>query len=85
MPDNFLQVRVVTPDGTHITGVRVDEDTFTIQLRDASDRLYSFRKEELRELHEDWGKSPMPGYRGVFTESELRDVVAYLLSLEGAR
>ena len=34
MPDNFLQVRVVTRDGTEeITGARMDEDVFTIQLR----------------------------------------------------
>jgi len=84
MPDNFLQVRVVTPDGTKITGVRVNEDAFTIQLRDASDRLYSFRKEELRELHKDWGKSPMPSYRALLSEFEIRDLVAYLVSLRGS-
>jgi putative heme-binding domain-containing protein len=83
MPDNFLQVRVVTADGRQLTGVRVNEDTFTIQIRDSSDRLYSFRKEELHELHEDWGKSPMPNYRGVLSDSELQDVVAYLVSLKG--
>jgi putative heme-binding domain-containing protein len=84
MPDNFLQVRVVTRDGSRITGVRVNEDTFTIQIRDFSDRLYSFRKEELRELREDWGRSPMPSYRDVLSESEVRDVIAYLISLKGA-
>lgn len=84
MPDNFLRVRVVTRDGRQITGIRVNEDTFTIQIRDYSDRLYSFRKEELREFHKDWGKSPMPSYRGVLSDSEIRDVIAYLVSLEGA-
>jgi cytochrome c oxidase cbb3-type subunit III len=83
MPDNFLLVRVVTGDGRQLTGVRVNEDTFTIQVRDFSDRLYSFRKEELRELHKDWGKSPMPSYRGVLSDSELQDVMAYLISLKG--
>jgi len=82
-PDNFLLVRVVTKDGKAITGVRVDEDTFTIQLRDSMDRVYSFRKDELRELHKDWGKSPMPSYKDVFSESELQDLVAYLASLQG--
>jgi cytochrome c oxidase cbb3-type subunit III len=85
MPDNFLQVRVVTRDGTTITGVRMDEDTFTIQIRDFADRIYSFRKEELQELEEDWGKSPMPGYRGRLSETEVRDLIAYLASLQGAR
>lgn len=84
MPDNFLQVRVVTQDGGKITGIRVNEDTFTIQIRDYSDRVYSFRKEELRELHKDWGKSPMPSYRGVLSDSETQDLIAYLISLRGA-
>lgn len=84
MPDNFLQVRVVTRDGRRITGLRVDEDTFTIQIRDYGDRLYSFRKDALLELHRDWGKSPMPSYRNILSESEIRDMIAYLMSLQGA-
>ncbi len=84
MPDNFVQVRVVTLAGKTITGVRVDEDAFTIQLRDYSDRLYSFRKDELRELRKDWGKTPMPGYRGTLNDTEVRDLVAYLTTLRGA-
>jgi cytochrome c oxidase cbb3-type subunit 3 len=81
MPDNFLQVRVVTQDGAQITGARADEDAFTIQLRDYTGRLYSFRKAELRELHKDWGKTPMPSYRGQLSEVEIQDLVAYLASL----
>ena len=85
MPDNFLQVRAVTRDGKTITGVRMDEDTFTIQIRDFSDHIYSFRKDELQDLHEDWGKSPMPGYRGRLSETELHDLISYLTSLRGTR
>jgi putative heme-binding domain-containing protein len=85
LPDNFLQVRVVTRAGKSITGLRIDEDAFTIQLRDYDDRFYSFRKDELRELKKDWGKTPMPGYRGVLSETELRDVVAYLSTLRGSQ
>jgi cytochrome c oxidase cbb3-type subunit III len=83
IPDNFLQIRMVTIDGRRITGARVNEDTFSIQIRDASGRIHSFFKEELRELHKDWGKSPMPSYRGVLSEAELEDVAAYLSSLRG--
>jgi mono/diheme cytochrome c family protein len=83
--DNFLQVRVVTKDGQRLKGVRVNEDTFTIQLREASGRVYSFFKSELSELHKDWGKSPMPSYRDVYSKEELDDVVAYLLSLRGEK
>ena len=84
MPDNFLRVRALTADGKQVTGVRVNEDTFTIQIRDDSDRLFSFRKDELKELSKDWGKSSMPSYRGILSEPELQDLVAYLASLRGA-
>ncbi len=84
MPDNYLRVRVVTSDGQQIAGARIDEDTFTIQIRDDASRIYSFRKDALKELHEDWGKSPMPSYRGVLSDAELGDVLAYLTSLTGA-
>lgn len=84
MPDNFLQVRVVTADGKRLTGVRLNEDLLSIQLRDHSGGLYSFLKSELRELHKDWGKSPMPSYRSIFTETEIEHLVAYLISLRGA-
>ncbi|MGH9852103.1 MAG: c-type cytochrome [Blastocatellia bacterium] len=85
IPDNFLQVRVVTKDGRRITGARLNEDPFSIQLRDLSGRIHSFPKSELAELRKDWGKSFMPSYRGVFSPEELDDVVAFLLSLRGAK
>lgn len=85
IPDNFLQVRIVTRDGRRITGARINEDTFTIQVRDYSDHVSSFRKEELAELHKDWGVSPMPSYRGALSEAEIQDLVAYLASLEGGQ
>jgi mono/diheme cytochrome c family protein len=63
----------------------MNEDTFTIQLRDYSDRIYSFDKSTLRELHKDWGKSPMPSYRTTFTDAEIQDVIAYLSAQGGAK
>ncbi|NOT64275.1 MAG: c-type cytochrome [Acidobacteria bacterium] len=83
--DNFLLVRVVTKAGQRLSGVRVNEDTFTIHLREPSGRVHSFFKSELRALHKDWGKTSMPSYRGTMNESELNDLVAYLLTLRGER
>jgi hypothetical protein len=83
VPDGFLQVRLVTQDGRRITGVRVNEDTFSIQIRDLSDNFHSFFKSELAELDKQQGKSPMPSYKGVFSSGELDDLVAYLDSLRG--
>jgi cytochrome c oxidase cbb3-type subunit 3 len=85
IPDNFLQVRVTTADGRQITGARINEDPFSIQVRDASGRVYSFWKEELKELHRDWGKSPMPSYKDKLAPAEIDDLVSYLSSLRGAR
>jgi putative heme-binding domain-containing protein len=85
IPDNFLQIRVITKDGRRLTGVRLNEDPFSIQLRDFSGNVHSFFKSELEELHKDWGKSPMPSYRGVFTSEELDDLVGFLASLRGGK
>lgn len=84
IPENYLQVRVVTRDGRRLSGARVNEDTFSIQFRD-SNRIHSFFKSDLAELHKDWGKSQMPSYRDEFSKEELDDVVAYLISLRGGK
>jgi cytochrome c oxidase cbb3-type subunit 3 len=81
IPDNFLQVLAITQDGREITGARVNEDTFSIQVRDASGRVYSFWKDELKELRKDWGKSPMRSYKDKLSAAEIEDLVSYLASL----
>ena len=53
-----LPVLAVKKDGRPLTGMRVNEDTFTIQLRDASNRLYSLQKSELEELRYPDGCGP---------------------------
>jgi len=83
VPDGFLQVQLVTRDGRRITGARLNEDAFSIQIRDLSDEFRSFWKEELIELKKEPGKSPMPGYTDAFTPEELDNVIAYLDSLRG--
>lgn len=82
-PEGFLIVRITTRDGKVIRGIRVNEDTFTIQVRDAASRFYSFRKSELASLEKEFNRSLMPSYESKFTASELDDVVAYLASLRG--
>ncbi len=85
LPENFLFVRIVTHDGSAVAGVRLNEDAFSLQLRDASGRIHSVFKSELRELHKDRHTSPMPAYGAVFTAPELDDLVAYLASLRGQK
>jgi cytochrome c oxidase cbb3-type subunit 3 len=83
LPDGFAMVRAQTKDGQRLTGVRLNEDIWSIQLRDLNGGLRSFWKDDLKDLHKDFTKSPMPSFRGVFNESELTDVIAYLVSLRG--
>jgi cytochrome c oxidase cbb3-type subunit 3 len=80
---NFLLVSLTTSDGTAWTGVRVNEDTFSIQIRDLANGLHSFLKSELTELHKEWGRSPMPSYAQAFTRDELDDLVAFLAAHKG--
>jgi cytochrome c oxidase cbb3-type subunit 3 len=81
----FLPVRLVTAAGQEIEGHRLNEDGFTIQVRDFENRLYSFRKVEIREIKKDFGRSIMPSFAGVFNAAELDDIVAYLANLRGKK
>lgn len=83
LPEGFLQVRLATKEGRRVTGVRLNEDTFTIQVMELNGGLHSFVKGDLKELQRDTGKSPMPSFRGTFSASEVDDLVAYLVSLRG--
>lgn len=85
IPDNFVQVRLVTTSGRRLTAARVNEDAFSIQVRDQQGKLHSFLKSELAELNKEWGKSPMPTYKGVLTELELTDLVVYLAAQRRSR
>jgi putative heme-binding domain-containing protein len=85
LPNGFLQVRLETKDGRRITGVRLNEDTFTIQVRDLTGGIHSFVKEDLKALERDAGKSPMPSFQAALSASEMDDLVAYLVSLRGEK
>jgi cytochrome c oxidase cbb3-type subunit 3 len=81
VPEGFLLVRATPRGGRVVTGVRLNEDSFTIQLRDAAGKFHSFRKQELADLQKDFGKSPMPAYRGKLSDADLDDLIAWLASL----
>jgi putative heme-binding domain-containing protein len=80
-PDNRT-ARVAMKDGKTLTGRFLNQDTFTIQLIDSTDKLLSIDKSSIRELSL-LTTSPMPSYRDKLTAQELADVVSYLSSLKG--
>jgi cytochrome c oxidase cbb3-type subunit 3 len=81
--EGFLPIHAVTSQGTKIDGIRLNEDTFTIQILDQAGRLHSLRKSEISQLEKRADESPMPSYKTVFSETEMQDLMAYLSSLRG--
>jgi putative heme-binding domain-containing protein len=78
----YRSLEVVTTAGEAISGVRLNEDDLSIQLRDTSDNLRSFLKSNVREVKR--GRpSLMPAFASVLAKQEIEDVVAYLSSLRG--
>jgi cytochrome c oxidase cbb3-type subunit III len=85
IPDGFLLVEATTSAGETLRGIRLNEDTFTIQLKDMQGRIYSFRKSGLRGLKKLRNETPMPSYASAFSAAELEDLMAFLASQRGLR
>jgi cytochrome c oxidase cbb3-type subunit III len=83
-PDNgygfslYLPVKIITADGKEITGLRVNEDTYTIQVKDSANNFYSFDKNQLRSLEKEYGHSLMPSFKNKLSDGEVNNLVAFL-------
>jgi putative heme-binding domain-containing protein len=75
-------VSVVRNDGTVVTGRRLNEDTFTVQLVDSNERLVSLDRKDIRSYTVS-AEPLMPSYATLLRDDERADLVAYLLSLKG--
>jgi putative heme-binding domain-containing protein len=83
VPHQFRAVQLTTRSGQTIRGIRVNEDTWSIQLRDFGGRFHSLFKDELAQFTSE-RKTTMPAYRGTLSDDELNDLVAFLSSQRGA-
>ncbi len=83
IPPEYIAAEAVTIAGKKLTGVRANEDNFTIQIKTLDGRFHSFRKSELKSTKTLADVSLMPSYRETLNASELDDLVAYLASLKG--
>lgn len=83
VPDGFMMIYAVPESGDPIEGMRENEDSFSVQIRDADNRFHSFRKADLKTFRKQRGKSFMPSYRDKLDATALDNLVAYLASLEG--
>ncbi len=77
-------VRAVMKNGRIITGRRLNEDTYSVQLIDDQEHLVSLDKADVRE-YTVLTTSSMPSYKDKFTSQQMADVVAYLLTLKGTK
>lgn len=79
----YPTISVVTRNGKQIVGVQRGFDNFSVQLMDVGEKFHSFSRSEVRSVKREF-KSLMPdNYRRLFTEAELNDLLAYMVSLRG--
>ena len=84
LPTIYRGTHLVTQDGQSVSGIQLNEDDYSIQIRDTNGNPRSFLKHELKEIRRD-NPSLMPAYGSILNETQLEDVVAYLSSLKGAQ
>ena len=86
-PDQWVhprdwKIQAKTRGGAPVEGVRLNEDTHSLQLLVSGDKLISLVKSDL-ESYRIIKSSAMPPYAGRLSQSELDDLVAYLYTLRG--
>lgn len=76
------RVQATTSDGRRLEGVRLNEDSFSAQIRMGDGRLVSLDKTQLRDF-EVVKDSAMPSFEDRLSDEELDSLVAYLMTLAG--
>ncbi len=80
IPAPYVTVTVLTRKGDEIRGIRLNEDDYSLQIRDVGGNLRSFLKSDLQDVRREM-RSLMPSYATRLSQTELDDLVAYLMSL----
>jgi putative heme-binding domain-containing protein len=83
IPINYRAVQVVLKSGQTVSGIRLNRDDLSIQLRDTRGNLRSFLMDNVQDVRYD-KPSLMPAYASM-NQKDFDDVVAYLNSLKGAQ
>jgi putative heme-binding domain-containing protein len=77
----FRPVTLVLSDGRRVRGVGKNEDAFSIQIMDLTERIQGFSKRDLREIIRE-PRSPMPAFGPEqLNATDLNDLVSHLLTL----
>ena len=78
----YLTITITLKDGTIYEGLRINEDSFSIQIKDHQNNMYSFAKEEIATMDKKMGESLMPSFSDQLSKSDIVDISAYLTSLK---
>jgi putative heme-binding domain-containing protein len=81
---DFRAITATMTDGTTVTGRLLNQNSYSIQLLDSTDRLRSLDKAQVRSYNI-LTTSPMPSYRQSLSAQEVTDVVAFLGTMKGTR
>jgi hypothetical protein len=79
MAPQYRVYQVVTKANVTARGTLLNQDTFSVQMRDSGDKLMSYWKADLKEYG--FTPSPMPSYKDALSQQEIADVVSYVISL----
>jgi putative heme-binding domain-containing protein len=80
-PQEYESVTAVTEDRKEIKGVTLNEDSFSVEIMDANERIHLLDKDKLRSFQKS-RQSAMPKYDAdVLSDKDLEDIVAYLISV----
>ena len=82
LPTNYRGTRLVTMAGETIAGIRLNEDDYSIQIRDTNGNPRSFVKDKLQRIQRD-DPSLMPAYGSTLSEQQIKDLISYLATLKG--
>ncbi len=81
-PQEYESVTAVTADGKTITGVTLNEDSFTVQIMDSGEHIHLLEKDTLKSFQKS-RESAMPKYSpDVLSDKEVDDIVAFLATVE---
>ena len=82
IPQEYPAGTAVKQDGSRVQGIVLNEDDYTVQIRDMGENLHSLTKSGLRSFRRN-EDSLMPAYGSTLSAKEMDDLVAYLNSLRG--
>ncbi|MGQ0734703.1 MAG: c-type cytochrome [Acidobacteriota bacterium] len=82
-PFGYQPVTLTPPEGPAIHGVKKNEDLFSVQIMDTSERIQGYEKDKMKSVV-NTRRSLMPAYGPArLSERDLDDLVRYLMTLRG--